>query len=621
MSVHSLPVEVLARIFIHGAPTYPSPFLLRPHHRQPLCPNLPSLNFQILVSHVCLRWRSIALETAPLWTTLVFLEASHIRRANALLSRIFPTGPLQSRHSVPSLRTLTILISTVDQASHTPGVTIAKPELRDIFNILLPYLSAWRAFHLVVRDNECKAVAREYLGSCGPGSSLETLQLYHFENYKAAQDLYLATYRAPVCVFQNTLPRLRNVSLIGVNLPWERSPYLYDGRLRKLELALHADKIRLPYRWWERLLRGCGADDSREWPGAMSMLEELALHYSGPKVGVGEEEYVWKSADDNRFSTSGQWRRKIWLPRLEKLSLTDLDPDYLCKFLETLILPAVNRLEIGLPEQDFTPFINMLGETTSQSHAKEDSSPPASPDSSHESEDSSTTMSPETAVSSMIQVFSETDSSIPESKNPGSCASAHADTNNRQYRLALKCMNVGVLTFPALYRLEYLAINALECSGDSLHGFLRALTGLKFLEINFGSVSQGFWSVLMECRDVAHSSVATRIPTLLPSLETFQISGLEGEKVGELIRWRSKPLLYGRTHTVKRWFVRWTERMRGRDLALDEIVETGVNVATQDGVTNVRVIDYNEDDDDEDDEDEVDDLEENETDEEGEGGE
>ena len=657
MSVHGLPVEILARIFVQGAASDSnSPFLLRPHHKQPLSPHVPSLNFQILVSHVCHRWRSIALESAPLWTTLVFLEAPHIDRARSLLARVFPKGPLdtpnqkchQLTHSaVPSSRNLTILISTVDQASHIEGVTIAKAEMHTIFCMLRQYLSAWRALHLVVRDNICKAVARDHLGNCGPGPSLETLQLYHFENFRAAEDLHLATYRPPVVVFANALPKLKNVSLIGVNLPWEKSPYLYDGRVKKLELALHADRVRPAYEWWERMLRGCGSKVLDVSSGKIEdktqeeacTLEDLALHYSGPKVGDGEQRYLWQSVNDGRLSARNHWQRKIWMPRLERLSLTDLDPDYLCRILETLVLPAVKRLEFDLPEQDFTAFVNMLAEkeeTAPETHTKEDSvPPPGSPASdsalsAHESLASSTA-APESAISfKAVSATPETDLIVSEPKalplSGNQCNAQTKNTNNHVNGLVVKRLNADMRTFPALPLLEHLTISALECSEKSWRGFLSALKGLKVLEIDFERVNDGLWNVLIERADTVPVGkvAATTNPTLLPRLETFQISGLEGEKVAELVRWRSKPLACGKW-AVKNWLVLWSERMRGKDKVLDEIVDKGVPITIQGRRVTTKITaysgesfsgEYDDEYDDYDEDEEVDDIDEDEMDDE-----
>ncbi len=89
----------------------------------------------------------------------------------------------------------------------------------------------------------------------------------------------------------------------------------------------------------------------------------------------------------------------------------------------------------------------------------------------------------------------------------------------------------------------------------------------------------------------AGKAVALTSPTLLPRLETFRISGLEGEKVAEMVRWRSKPLACGKW-AVKNWLVLWTERMRGRDKVLDEIVDKGVPITIQGRMVTAKITDY-----------------------------
>ncbi|KAJ7444732.1 hypothetical protein FB451DRAFT_1434273 [Mycena latifolia] len=80
------------------------------------------------------------------------------------------------------------------------------------------------AHFYLVRANECTLVTRQVLSTCGPAPRLETLHLYHFEDYRTAQSVLLATYRAPMAIFDNVLPTLKNVSLIGVNFPWAHAP-------------------------------------------------------------------------------------------------------------------------------------------------------------------------------------------------------------------------------------------------------------------------------------------------------------------------------------------------------------------------------------------------------------
>ncbi|KAJ7095697.1 hypothetical protein B0H15DRAFT_826684 [Mycena belliarum] len=209
-------------------------------------------------------------------------------------------------------------------------VTLCRDEMRTIFALILPQVARWRAFYLKVCANECKLIARQALSTCGPAPRLETLQLYHLEDYRTAQNLYLATYRAPVVIFDNVLPALKNVSLIGVNLPWAHAPYLQQ--LYALELALHTDSIRPPYEAWGAMLR------------RSTHLRQLRLHYSGPREAVDAD--------------AGS---RICVPTLEELSLTDLDPDHLTRLLRTLELPRLTTLALDLPQQDDLPDQDFTG--------------------------------------------------------------------------------------------------------------------------------------------------------------------------------------------------------------------------------------------------------------------
>jgi hypothetical protein len=329
-NIHSLPVELLSWIFVLGSafdyPYADSPFLLKPD--QAFIP-LPSHNFQV-VAHVCKLWRIVALRTQPLWTTIRIREKVHLPRAIEYLGRCATSTYL-----------FDILIDTVSLDDHIPGITLYKDELTAIFEAIIPFVHRWRTFHLKICDNDCKAIARKYLASCGSGPKLETLQLYHFEDYRTTHRLYLATHKPPVAIFDNNLPCLKNVSLIGVNLPWDKSVYLTN--LEHLELALHLDNVRPPYRWWDRMLR------------TSPDLKSLNLYYSGPEQSKGTPALEWFSTD-----------YKIKLPKLKELSFTDLDPDYLCSLLERLQLPSLKMLTLDLREQDFTPFIDFL--TTPPNH-------------------------------------------------------------------------------------------------------------------------------------------------------------------------------------------------------------------------------------------------------------
>jgi F-box-like len=505
--IHSLPVELLTRIFILGAgydyPYSRSPFLLKPDQDYYAA---PSSNFQVLASHVCHHWRQIALRTSCLWNTLHFREPTHLERAAEFLARCSASGQL-----------LDILVDTVAARDHIPGVTLCREEIQEVFDIIVPHVKRWRAFHLKVRENECKLTARQYLSSCGPAPNLETLQLYHFEDYRTSQNLYLATYRPPVMVFSNNLPRLKNVSLIGVNLPWAHSPYLVH--LHNLELALHPESIRPPYEYWDIMLR-----NSPE-------LRALSLHYSGPARvanGDGNTKVVWPSTGE-----------KIYIGTLEMLSLTDLDPDYLCLLLERLVMPGLKQLSLDLPDQDFTPFMKLVvGEQIQE---------------------------PQTLASS----------------SDASSSRSSPEASSTRSSLTPSVMSPIHLPFPALAKLETLVISALECSAESFYAFLLRLEGLRCLEMHFSPIGDEFLRVLM--LPVPAQERAGYVP-LLPGLRVVKMSGLRGEKVAEFIEYRENvgtergekvTNSRGGMYKVERWIVEWSARQRGRDPVLDELVDEG----------------------------------------------
>lgn len=488
IAVYSLPVELLARIFVLGAgfdyPYAHSPFLLKPE--QAYAP-APSSNVQVVVSHVCQLWRQVALRTPSLWSTLHFREKSHINRAKAYLARC-TRSPCYL---------LDILFDSVSEEDYFPGVTLYKDEVRSIFQLITPHVKRWRSFHLKIRDNDCKGLARQFLSTCGPAPNLETLQLYHFEDYRTTQNLYLATYRPPVVVFNNSLPRLKNVSLIGVNLPWEKSPYLMN--LHHLELGLHPDNIRPPYKWWRRMLR------------LSPELEVLCLHYSGPKKASGDQALDWPPLTE-----------KIRLPHLQELSLTDLDPDYLCILLQRLTLPNIKVLTLDLPDQDYSPFLELI--------TKHSSDPRDSPKDSFS--------------------ISQLSTSAPAS----------------------------------LSRLSRLTIRALECSWHSWVLFFKVIRNLRMLEIDFSRVGPGFWKIFSENSFISDPTSSTDMKCsspILPHLEVLKISGVSGKDILSGLCHRSK--FWDEICPKAKWIVGWTERRRGIDAELDALVDQGFWVQRTNG--------------------------------------
>ncbi|KDR82592.1 hypothetical protein GALMADRAFT_1347475 [Galerina marginata CBS 339.88] len=487
--IHSLPIELLSAIFILGFafedPYADSPFLLKPDQEYK---PIPSSNFEVVVSHVSHHWRQVALSTQSLWTTFHFRNPTHLSRAKAYLARC----------STSTTSLLDVLVDTVSVENHVPGVTLYKDELYSIFQVIIPHIRRWRTFHLKVSDNECKGVARLFLGTCGGAQNLETLQLYHFEDYRTSQGLYLATYRPPVVIFGNNLPRLKNISLIGVNLPWENSPYI--ANLHNLELALHSESVRPVYSWWDSMLR------------SSTELKSLCLYYSGPSLPTSDPARAW--------STPGN---KIRLEKLRELNVTDLDSEYLCDLVERLCLPNLKRLTLELPEQDYSPFMDLITGPSLQKPAND---------------------------STQAQTTSEPNAARP----------------------------APIAPLPSVFNLEILVIKALECSWTSWAGFLQATQGLRVLEVDFARVGPAFWNVFTQPstpKSQTHIGRGISIkPLLLPRLQMFKLTGVSGEDIVSALRYRYS-LRREFTPKKQKWVVGWSERRRNRDGVLDTLIRRG----------------------------------------------
>jgi len=311
--ISQLPVELLSRVFLLG-------FSDRQNSRKS-----NGQNFEVVVSHVNAYWRSVAIrETRKLWTSIHFSDVTHMDRAKTYLAR-------------SGCMLIDVVIDTESLEDHTPGRTLFRDEFHPVFKIVTPHIYRWRSFVLKLRDHQCKTSTIAELSTCGPAPSLTHLQLWHVESSTAgAENFWMSTVRPPVIVFDGQLPSLISLSLIGVNIPWasSHSPFVKD--LQSLELALHCENVRPTYDEWESMLRRCSA------------LEKLSLHYSGPRMSPGWSE------------------DPICLPCLTDLSIADLDPDHLCCVFQRLRVPRVKRLRLELPDQNYTPFLDVVRRSKSK---------------------------------------------------------------------------------------------------------------------------------------------------------------------------------------------------------------------------------------------------------------
>ncbi|KAI0795274.1 hypothetical protein BC629DRAFT_1506561 [Irpex lacteus] len=296
--ISRLPVELLSRIFTLGMP----------EGEYPDFPPSDEVPFELLVSRICQHWKNVALRTHQLWTTIHFRLKPHIERAEVYLTR-------SQRHLID------ILVDTCAADEHVPNVTLFREEFIPVFKTVIPHINRWRSLSLKVRDRECKIGARQVLSTCGGAPYLEYLQLWHIENWESPERLFTQIGPPPVVVFNKSLPSLKHIVLIGVNVPWNQSPFLED--LTTVEFALHSEDVRIPYDIWANML------------ATSPNLHKLSLHYSGPRSAV-----------------EGWPTDVINLPGLQELVLTDLDCSYIMQLVERLSMPNVTKLRLELHDRD-----------------------------------------------------------------------------------------------------------------------------------------------------------------------------------------------------------------------------------------------------------------------------
>ncbi|KAI9058346.1 hypothetical protein FKP32DRAFT_1741521 [Trametes sanguinea] len=274
------------------------------------------LPFNVLVSHVCERWRAVALENPLLWSHIRFVGNPPYERATTYLARA---------KEAPLTITIDRTVEDDDEFSMSEDGDFT-PEDNDpdlsiiggIMDVITPHVTHWQALQIMVSFYPHMHRALQALGAAGPAPMLEVLQLYHYEDTDEHLTFKTPDLREqPFVLFGGVAPRLAQVALWGVHVPWSKDGAPYLAGLTDLELAYHAR-------------------DVPPEEGAMQVdLDSLA-----PLV----------------------------LPKLSDLVLAYLEPKVLLSLLPRLALPALTSLALDLEEDDYTDVLAYLASPRSLPH-------------------------------------------------------------------------------------------------------------------------------------------------------------------------------------------------------------------------------------------------------------
>ena len=317
--------------------------------------DVSQLPFKVLVSHVCRRWRTVAVEIPTLWAHLDFAEGPPFDKSRIWLERSkgYPldieldctvddddAGSDESDDQADASSD-DELVAPEDRvampggpaprkesARRVPG-RISPLDLPVVRDLILPHAARWRIFELMVNDFQIMYGILSTLASIPSAPQLQALQLYHYDDDEDYDHFSPAHLKQPFAPFCGRAPSLLHVALWGVHVDWETCAFLQG--LEELELAYHAKDVRPPYEIFTRILRG--SPD----------LHILTLCASGP-AGSPED---WPTD-------------VIELPSVKHLVLAFVEPSYVSALMKRLVFPNLASLALDFDPEDYSSFLEQL---------------------------------------------------------------------------------------------------------------------------------------------------------------------------------------------------------------------------------------------------------------------
>lgn len=223
-------------------------FMMGASSQMALPETLPeSTTFLTLVSHVCRRWRTIALETSQLWTTIFVCESFALPGAKITDDRfpgddsLYGTTHLQRIKAFlerSKARPLTIYLDMRSPSWNFHHNELEHPFTRKhvslLMDILLPHVDRWEDVEILSDTWPPIAVIME----CCSRTGLRELGF----SALALRRLALSRSFSSSLSFSSfqCAPLLRDIMLAGVHIDWHRH---FKHNLTGLSLKYHAQEV------------------------------------------------------------------------------------------------------------------------------------------------------------------------------------------------------------------------------------------------------------------------------------------------------------------------------------------------------------------------------------------
>ncbi|KAL0564180.1 hypothetical protein V5O48_017873 [Marasmius crinis-equi] len=335
LELHTLPDEILSLIFsfaLHLCDAQSEP--------------LSTIYIPLDISHVCARWRRVALSCSSLWTRLVLyfpaIDKTQITRTLAWLTRS-KQQPIEISLDFRCCEWWESDEADTEEEEEHP---VTAEMMERVLDLLIPHIERWKTFEVLTDTWEpihtFLRITRHFHENQNRteealAPQLQSLALSRCNAYLVEKGASFypdhPSLKDPIPLFGG--PKLREVSLTGVHVDWTRSGCLRN--LHHLELKYHSADVMPSLEEFEGMLEACPE------------LKRLTVLGWGP---------MFQSDDGtSKGSTSeerSQSKRVITLTSLKDLSYGFVDVDYAVEFLSLFSLPSLRKLEL----QDLTASLN-----------------------------------------------------------------------------------------------------------------------------------------------------------------------------------------------------------------------------------------------------------------------